>query len=77
METAITLHPQRDFLHPSNPSSPFAYMMAKPKYIYQYIKENVYWAYGRYGILIDDGVEEYFYIGETIDEIYNQLKKHF
>ena len=39
---AVILHPDRDFLNPRNPSSPFQFKSQMEQNVWQYIEENAF-----------------------------------
>ena len=69
---ALILHPERDFLNPSNPSSPYSYAKGKRKIITEHIIENHYLFYGMYCVLIEDEFYEALSLKDLLQNVLSE-----
>lgn len=73
----IMLHPDRDFLNPRNPSSPFAYRRMMDVSVWKYIDKNATPDGGLWNIKINDGRSDYYYFEKTKQAMFNSIRHHF
>lgn len=73
----IVIHPNKNFLDPRNPSSPFQYRQQMAESCWKYIQTKAVVDSGLWHLKINNGIHDCYYWEKTKEDLFNAVKHHF